>query len=200
MNTEDRWQALDGDTRKLLHYLDLALGSIEAGQEAAFINFVAKLLEMLYYNAGYNKIVYMCHALPSVICGVSSLVQTDVYVMDNKILFVQISLDLKDPGPQAIGEAIAAYAMKNKIQVSSLHLPPLQDITFPTIATALSSTKLPLPQIWAMLFSKERIFKPKQPFFGMFLLPKCHGLGMRSLENRVEILMCLEAFKQFFGN
>ncbi len=31
MNTEDRRQALDGDTRKLLHYLDLALGSIEAG-------------------------------------------------------------------------------------------------------------------------------------------------------------------------
>ncbi len=103
---------------------------------------------MLYYNAGYSKIVYMRHALPFVICGVSSLIQTDVYVMDNEILFfVQISLDLKDPGPQAIGEAIAAYAMKNKIQVSSLHLPPLQDITFPAIAIALSSTKLPLPQI-----------------------------------------------------
>ncbi|PBK99810.1 hypothetical protein ARMGADRAFT_1074657 [Armillaria gallica] len=33
-----------------------------------------------------------------------------------------------------MGEAVAAYAMKNKIQVSSLRLTPLQDITFPAIA------------------------------------------------------------------
>ncbi|SJL04155.1 uncharacterized protein ARMOST_07515 [Armillaria ostoyae] len=51
--------------------------------------------------------------------------------MDNEILFfAQISLDLKDPEPQVMAEAIrvAAYATKNKIRVGSLHLPPLQDI------------------------------------------------------------------------
>ncbi|PBK69158.1 hypothetical protein ARMSODRAFT_1019148 [Armillaria solidipes] len=97
MNTEDWRQAPDGDTRKLLYYLDLALESTEAGQEAAVINFVAKLLEMLGYDGGYNKIVYMRHALPFVICGVTSLAWADVCVMDNEILFfVRISLDSKD--------------------------------------------------------------------------------------------------------
>ncbi|KAK0239231.1 hypothetical protein EDD85DRAFT_535221 [Armillaria nabsnona] len=88
----------------------------------------------------------MRHAPPFVICGVTSLARTDVCVMDNEILFfVQISSDSKDAGPQAMGEAMATYAMKNKIQVSSIHLPPLLDIIFPAITIvgpALSSTKL----------------------------------------------------------
>ncbi|KAK0202492.1 hypothetical protein DFS33DRAFT_1454756 [Desarmillaria ectypa] len=46
MTTEDRRQAPDGETRKLLHYLDQVLDA-KAGQEAAVINFVAKLLEKL---------------------------------------------------------------------------------------------------------------------------------------------------------
>jgi hypothetical protein len=32
------------------------------------------------------------------------------------------------------------------------------------------------------------------------MLPRRQSLGMRPLENRVEILACLEAFKQFVGN
>lgn len=107
-----------------MHHLDLALGSIEAGQEVAFINFVAKLLEILYYNAGYNKILYMRHALPIVICGVTSLARTDVCVMDNEILFVQVSLDSKDPGPQAMREAIAAQCLCNEKQDSGQQSSP----------------------------------------------------------------------------
>ena len=32
------------------------------------------------------------------------------------------------------------------------------------------------------------------------VLPRRRSLGMRPLENRVELLACLEAFKQFLGH
>jgi len=40
---------------------------------------------------------------------------------------------VKDPEPQVIAEAIAAFALNNKVRQDSLGLPPLSSITFPTI-------------------------------------------------------------------
>jgi len=50
MATEGRADAHDNETKKLLHYLDLALDP-KVGQETAVNNFAAKLLEMLGYDA-----------------------------------------------------------------------------------------------------------------------------------------------------
>jgi hypothetical protein len=42
-------------------------------------------------------------------------------------------LSLKDPEPQVVAEAIAAYALNNKVRVMSLNLPPLAAVTLPAI-------------------------------------------------------------------
>ena len=57
LTTEDRQHAADSETRKLLHYLDLALDS-KVGQEAAVNNFAAKLLEKLGHDDG-DTIVFI---------------------------------------------------------------------------------------------------------------------------------------------
>jgi len=62
MTTEDRENAADSETRKLLHDLDLALDP-KVGQEAAVVNFASKLLEKLGYDDG-DRIIFIRRALP----------------------------------------------------------------------------------------------------------------------------------------
>lgn len=76
MEVEDRGDAQDSVTKKLLHYLDLALDP-KVGQESAVDNFASKLLENLGYD-DEDRIIFIRHALPFVICGTTSLAQTDV--------------------------------------------------------------------------------------------------------------------------
>ena len=207
MTTEDRQLAVDSETRKMLHYLDLALDP-KAGQEAAVFNFTSKLLEKLGYDDG-DRIIFVRHALPLVICGVSSSAQTDICVMDDNeiLLLVQEDkrlLSLKDPEPQVIAEAIAAFAVNNKVQVESQHLLPLATATFPAIIMVgtypifykiIVTAELSTAVLQGMYPANEtRVFKYNP------VLPRRQSLGMRPLENRVEILACLEAFKQFLGD
>jgi len=81
LTTEDRTYAHDNETKKLLHYLDLALDP-KVGQETAVDNFAAKLLEKLDYDAG-SRIIFIRRALPFLICGETKLAQTDICVMDD---------------------------------------------------------------------------------------------------------------------
>ena len=62
MAAEDRADAQEDDTKKLLFYLYLVLNP-KAGQEAAVDNFMAKLLEKLGYDAG-NRIIFIQRAFP----------------------------------------------------------------------------------------------------------------------------------------
>ncbi|KDR68397.1 hypothetical protein GALMADRAFT_257062 [Galerina marginata CBS 339.88] len=206
MTNDDRANAPDDESWRLLHYLDLALDP-KAGQEAAADNFTAKLLEKLAYNGG-RRIVFMRRALPFLTCGVTSSAQTDICVMDdNKILLLvqnKSLLSFKDPEPQVIAEAIAAYAMNNKVRQDSLGLPPLASITFPAITMVGTN-----PYFYKITVTAELSAAVQQ---GMYptaktkvlkyvpVLPRRHSLGMRPLENRVELMMCLESFKQFLGN
>jgi len=207
MTTEDRDHATDMETRKLLHYLDLALDP-KVGQEAAVDNFAAKLLEKLGYDDG-DRIIFIRRALPFVICGVSSFAQTDVCVMDDNevLLLVQEDkrlLSLKDPEPQVVAEAIAAYALNNKVRVTSLNLPPLPAVTLPAITMVGTN-----PIFYKITVTAELSTAVQQGTYPTTetrvlryipVLPRRHSLGMRPLENRVEILACLEAFKRFLGN
>jgi hypothetical protein len=136
MTIEDREHAADRETRKLLHYLDLALDP-QVGQEAAVDNFAAKLLEKLGYDDD-DRIIFIHRALPFLICGVPSFAQTNVCVMnDNEVLLLvqgdKRLLSLKDPEPQVVAEAIAAYALNNKVRVTALNLLPLAAVTLPAI-------------------------------------------------------------------
>ena len=207
MTTEDREHAADGETRKLLHYLDLVLDP-QIGQEAAVDNFVAKLLEKLGYDEGH-RITFTRRPLPIDFAGVSYITHANVCVMgdDDQILLIwqnTLSPSLKDPEAQIVIKAIAAYEANNKVRATSLNLPPLSTITFPAIS--MIGMKLIFYKI-TITANLNGILRQGQPpawsegnrlVRYIPILPKRHGL--RPLENRVEILACLEAFKQFMGN
>ena len=208
MTTEGREQAADGETRKLLHYLDLVLDP-QIDQEAVVDNFATKLLEKLGYDEG-DRIIFTRRALPIVFDGVSYTTQADVCVMDDDdqiLLIWQNTLipSLKDPEPQIVVKAIAVYDANNKVRVTTLNLPPLPTITFPAIS--MIGTKLIFYKITVTAnlsaFVQQGSYPNQYGTSGARLaryipvLPQRHGLGMRPLENRVEILACLEAFEQF---
>ena len=86
----DRALALD-DIYKLLHYLDLAQNP-KVGQAAAVDNFVARLLETLWYASG-RRIIVTHQAIPLIIfiCGTQCSARTDVCICDENdyLLLVQ---------------------------------------------------------------------------------------------------------------
>ena len=207
MTTETRQDAADKKTKQLLHYLDLVMDP-KVGQEAAVDNFAAELLRGLDYDDD-NRIVFIRHAIPFLICGVNSVAQTDVCVMDDNEILLLLQEDkrltsMKDPEPQLIAEAIAAFALNNRKRERDLNLPPCNSIMFPcltmvgtapifykiTVTTALSRAV----QTGAFPEIETRVlrFVPA--------LPRRHSEGMRPLSNRLEILRCLEAFKKFIAN
>jgi hypothetical protein len=204
MTTEDH--AVDGEAGKLLHYLDLVLDP-QIGQEAAVDNFAAKLLETLGYDEG-NRITFIRRALPIVISGVPYIAQADLCVMDvdNQILLIlqHTSLSsLKDPEPQIVAKAIAAYEANNEVRLSYLNLPPLPHITFPAISmigTKFIFYKITVSDALSVAVQRGRYSPTTKVFRYIPVLPRRHSLGMRPLENRAEILACLAAFKQFMGN
>jgi hypothetical protein len=206
LTVEDRSDAQDIGTRKLLHYLDLALDP-KVGQESARDNFSAKLLEKLGYDDG-DRIIFPRHSLPFVICGITSQAQTDLCVMDDREILLLLQEDkrassLKDPEPQVIAEAIAAFAVNNKTRQTSLNLPILNEITFPAITMTGTSPIFYKITITATLSAavQQGTYPPMETRVLRYVpvLPRRYSLGMRPLANRVEILSCLEAFKQFLG-
>ena len=204
MTTADQKHATGSKTKKLLHFLNLAL-DLRGGQEAAVDNFVAKLLEMLGYGRD-DGIIFARHVFPLVICGESSLAQTSICVMDDNdeiLLLVHVDKrlsNLKDTKPQVIAEVIAAFAANNKVQVTSLGLAPLTSAIFPAIT--MIGTNLIFYKIFIMAqlstAIQHRMYPENETQVSRYIpvLPKHQSLGMCPLENRVEILTCLEALKQ----
>ena len=204
LTTEDRQNAADDDTRRLLHYLDLALDP-KVGQESAVDNLAAKLLEKLGYDDG-GRIIFVRRALPLLICGVASLAQTDICVMDDNEILLLVQEDkrltsLKDPEAQVIAEAIAAFAVNNKVRVTSLNLPPLAVATIPAITMVGTYPIFYKITVTAQLSTavQQGTYPEAETRVLRYIpiLPRRQSQGMRPLENRAEILACLEAFKQF---
>ena len=215
MTIEDRDHAVDGETWKLLHHLNLVLDP-QIGRESVVDNFAAKLLEMLGYDDGH-RIIFIRRELPIVVSGVLYTTQADVCVMDDNyqillILHDELIPSFKDPEPQIVAKAIAAYQANNKVRATSLNLPtlPTTSITFPVISmigTKLIFYKITITnQLYSAvlhgqtsgLSGPEEL--PTRLLRYIPVLPRRDDPGMRPLENRVEILACLEAFKQFVGN
>ena len=207
MVAETRQDAADKRTKQLLHYLDLAMDP-KIGQEAAADNFAAELLRGLEYD-DENRIVFIRHAIPFLICGENSVAQTDVCIMDDNEILLLLQEDnkltsMKDPEPQVIAEAIAAFALNNRKRERDLNLPSCKSIMFPcltmvgttpvfykiTITAALSKAV----QTGTYPEAETRVLRY------IPALPRRNSEGMRPLPNRLEILRCLEAFKRFLAN
>jgi hypothetical protein len=73
-------------------------------------DFTAQLLRSLDYDD--NDRIVIRYSLPFLICGETSVAQTDICIMDDDydILLLRLT-SLKDPEPQVIANAIAAFAL-----------------------------------------------------------------------------------------
>ncbi|KAJ7668033.1 hypothetical protein B0H17DRAFT_226209, partial [Mycena rosella] len=202
--TEDRINAPDDDTYRLLHFLDLA-HMPKVGQAAAVDLFTEKLLTKLEYAEG-RRIIMIQQVLPLFICGSSCSAQTDVCVLDSNgsLLLVQAAKRLDnnaDPEPQVIAEAIAAFQRNNFIRERELHLPVLDQMVIP--AMTMHGT---LPTFYKITVTaaldaavKTGVFPAAATTVYRHIpwLPRRNSEGMKNLANRSILLRYLEAFKQF---
>ena len=207
MVSETRQDAADKSTKQLLHYLDLVMNP-KIGQEVAVDNFAAELLRSLGYD-DENRIVFIRHAIPFLICGDNSVAQTNVCIMDDNEILLLLQEDkrltsMKDPEPQVIAEAIAAFALNNRKRERDLNLPPCNSIMFPCLTMVGTTPVFYKITITAAL--SKAIQTGTYPETGTHVLcyipalPRRSSEGMRPLPNRLEILRYLEAFKKFLGN
>lgn len=207
MTNESRETTTDKKTKQLLHYLDLAMDP-KMGLEAAVDNFAAELLRGLEYDDN-DRIVFIRHAIPFLICGETSIAQTDVCVIDDNEILLLLQEDkrltsMKDPEPQVIAEAIAAFAMNNMTRERHLNLQPRDVITFPAltmVGTTPAFYKITVTSALSKAVQTGTYPKLKTCVLRYIpALPRRNSDGMRTLPNRLEILRCLEAFKRFLGN
>ncbi|KAK2467959.1 hypothetical protein APHAL10511_000254 [Amanita phalloides] len=204
--TTERALAPDDDTYKLLFHLNLTQNP-KVGQEAAVDDtFAARLLETLGYAAG-RRIIVTRQALPLIICGKQCSAQMDMCICDDNeflLLLVQESKQFEnpeDPEPQLIAEAIAAYQRNNFIRDRVLHIPTLEEITFPSITLVRTAPTFYKIKVTAELNSA--VIGGIFPDNAMVVyrhtprLPRRDSEGMRSLENRTILLQYYQAFKAF---
>jgi hypothetical protein len=207
MTNETRQTATDKKTKQLLHYLDLAMDP-KVGQEAAVDNFAAELLRGLDYDDN-DRIVFIRHAIPFLTCGQNSVAQTDICILDDDEILLLLQEDkrltsMKDPEPQVIAEAIAAFALNNRKREHNLNLPPRNAIMFPSLTMVGTTPIFYKITVTAALSKAVQMgtYPEGETRVLRYIpaLPRRNSEGMRPLPNRLEILRCLEAFKRFLGN
>lgn len=208
MAAETREDAADKKTSQLLHYLDQAMDP-KSGQEASSANFAAELLKALDYD-DENRLVFIRRTIPFFNHGMNSVAQPDVCIVDDGQIQLLLQEDtslmnMKDPEPQVIVGAIAAFALNNRTRERELNLPLYNSMTIPCLTMAGTSPIFYKVTVTAALSkaiqdgSHYGYSNPTRVFRYIPTLPCKNGKGMRSLPNRLEILRCLEAFKKFVG-
>ena len=99
---------------------------------------------------------------------------------------------MKDPEPQVIAEAIAAFALNNRKRERELHLPIRNSIMFPCLTMAGTSPVFYKITVTAALNKAVRTgsFPEIETRVLRYVpaLPRGNSEGMRPLPNRLEIL------------
>jgi len=207
LTATDPDDAADDSVYELLHMMDLAMSPAPA-EESAVDDFAVLLLCALGYTTR-GRVLRSRKDIPLIICGENRHAKTDVCIINqNEILLLvqedKQHMDLSDPEPQLIAEAIAAFAANNRTRQRSLNQPPLDSkimagitmngtapIFYKIKVTAALVTSIgggAYPQVATTVYAHI----PNIP------RPKCHwSEGMKPLDNRQVILSCYEAFKQF---
>jgi|SRR5882724_1036751 len=191
------------EAKRLLQFLDLATRS---PQESTVDTFAEKLLNAMDYDTG-DRLVCTRRILPLVICGHNSRAQTDICVLKDKtsplLLMVQEDKRLetaKDPEPQVIAEAIAAFQENNKAR-SDLGLDSVDSMLVPCITMVGT-----FPRFYLVPVDKElnaSVMSGQYPINTTVVLkhtprvPRRVSEGMKPIGSRKIILQCYEAFKIF---
>ena len=187
--------------------MDLAMSPAPA-EESSVTDFTLLLLRALGYT-GRGRVLMTRKDIPLVICGEMSHAKTDVCIVDdNEILLLvqedKSHLQISDPEPQLIAQAIAACAANNRIRQQTLAQPPLSSKLMAGI-----TMKGTAPIFYKLNVTTELITSvgggvyPDIPTIVYAYIPSIprHNRrwreGMKALDNRRIILSCYEAFKKF---
>jgi hypothetical protein len=182
----------------------ILLNSASTGLE----NKVDSFASMLLRASGYikkDRVIGMREILNLVICGESRFAQTDVSVLGSEgstILLVQedkrIDKKAKDPEPQVIAEAIAAFQKNNKDRIES-NLEEIDSMTIPCI-----TMKGTFPIFYLVPVTSELsnciiggIYPSNVTEVFRYAPDIPIKEGMKLVESRREVLQCYESFKKF---
>ncbi|KAJ3807985.1 hypothetical protein EV368DRAFT_44212 [Lentinula lateritia] len=206
LTTLDADDMILDDNYKLLRYMDLAMNPAPT-EESAVDDFAVHLLKLLGYLPR-SRMARTRADIPLWICGEQCHAETDVCIVDSDDILLLIEEDkrhkeLKDPEPQLIAEAIAAFQMNNFRRERLLGQAPIASKVIPGITLIGSSPtfyKIPVTTELAEAVSLGEYPTPTVVFAHLPTVPRPArrwSEGMKPLDNRVHILRCYEAFKQF---
>jgi len=189
---------------KILSYLDMASRTLK-GQESMVDDFTKELLFYMGYESK-GRILRTRHSLGFVICGDTRTAQTDVCIMRRRggfLLLMQEDkrlISIRDPEPQVIAEAIAAFQENNKIRRNN-NIQKLDEMIIPCITMVGT-----FPRFYLVPVTKELSdcvidaqYPPNITTILSYIpkIPRRVSDGMKPIENRKKILQCFEAFKKF---
>jgi hypothetical protein len=192
---------LHKDARRVLAALDLATSS---RRESLVDDFSRDLLILMDYDS-ISRTVGTRRNIDLIMCSVITCAQVDVCVesLNNTSLLLlqedKTNESFKDPEPQVIAEAIAAFQENNRIR-SKRFLNPLDMMIFPCITMRGTFPVFYLVPITKNL--SDCIKEGKYPERETTVLrhtPKVKRSsdGMRPTENKKRILSCFESFRRF---
>ncbi|KAJ7019067.1 hypothetical protein C8F04DRAFT_1214417 [Mycena alexandri] len=199
--------ASDEDVYHFLRTLDLAMLPSDA-EESAVDDFAVLLLKELGY-VPIGRILRTRKYIPLVICGENRPAKTDVCIIDDGGILLLVQEDKQqaeggNPVPQLVAEAITAFYSNNVNREQTLGLPPLPSKVVPGITMKGSAPiffKVPVSKelvaavIGGVYPATETIVYAHLPLIPR---PVEHwNEGMKPLDNRLIIMSCYEAFKQF---
>ncbi|KAF8546990.1 hypothetical protein OG21DRAFT_1394243, partial [Imleria badia] len=200
---ENRVQGLDASSLALIKRLDLAMKIME-GEESAVDDFAAELLRSMGYETE-ETVIRTRKNIRLNMCGEQVHAKTDVCVLDAAfeiLLLVQedkTHINPRDPEPQFIAEAIAAFQSNNAKRVDDLFLDPLQTMVIPGITMTQTFPKFYKIKVTADLDHCVRRgqFPAVQTIVYRHTprVPRRRSDGMRPLDNRELMLRCYEAFR-----
>ncbi|KAF7372156.1 hypothetical protein MVEN_00074700 [Mycena venus] len=199
--------ATDASVYQFLRTMDLAMLPVDA-EESAVDDFAVLLLQELGY-VPVGRVIRTRKDIPLVICGENRHAKTDVCIIDDGGILLLVQEDKRhadggNPVPQLVAEAIAAFHSNNVTREQTLGLPPLPSKVVPGITMKGTSPiffKLPISQelvsavIGGVYPATETIVQAHLP-----AIPRPAerlNEGMKPQDNRLIIMSCYEAFKQF---
>jgi hypothetical protein len=194
---------------KLLRYMDLAMDPVP-DEESAVVDFVVHLLTLLDY-VPRTRMARTRADIPLTICGQEYHTKTNVCIVDSDDILLLVQEDKrhkerKDPEPQLIAGAIAAFQTNNYRRTRILSQDPIAHEVMPGMTlSGTSPIFYKIPVTTQLAQSVALGVYPAEPTIVHAHLPSVArparrlSEGMKPLDNRASILACYEAFKRFIN-
>ena len=190
-----------------VRYMVLAMDAVPT-EESAVDDFAVHLLTLLGY-VPRTRMTRTRVDIPLAICGGQCHAKTGVCIVDEDDILLLVQEDKrheerKDPEPQLIAEAIAAFQANNTRRTRVLGQDAIDAKVMPGITMLGSSPafyKIPVTKELAHAVALGQF--PATPNVVYAHLPAVPrparrlSEGMKPLDNRRHILACYEAFRQF---